>query len=188
MTEQPAAPSDEQLMVEMNAGGIDAFRRVYDRYCDRAYAVALAICRDDGRAQEAVQDAFLAVWTNRARYDPQRGTVAAWLLTVVRFRAIDLIRHDRQHAARRASETELEMRISPTDMCQTAINRDDAERMQALLSRLPDSQRKVITLAFYGQLTHAEIATHLGLAPGTVKGRMRLGLQKLRRSSQQNLA
>lgn len=188
MTEQPAAPADDQLMAEMNAGDVDAFRGVYDRYCDQAYAVALAICRDDGRAQEAVQEAFLAIWTNRTRYDAQRGTVAAWLLTVVRFRAIDLIRRDQQHAGRRASEAELAMRSSPTDICQTAINRDDAERLQTLLSRLPGSQQQVITLAFYGQLTHAEIAAQLGLPTGTVKGRMRLGLQKLRRSSQRTVS
>lgn len=108
MSEQPAAPSDDQLMAEMNAGDAGAFRGVYHRYCDRAYAVALAICRDDGRAQEAVQDAFLAM--------------------------------------------------------------------------------QVITLAFYEQLTHAEIAAELGLPAGMVKGRMRLGLQKLRRSSQQTVA
>jgi len=106
----------------------------------------------------------------------------------VRFRAIDLIRRDQQHAARRASEAELALRSSPTDMCQTAINRDDAERLQTLLLRLPDSQQQVITLAFYGQLTHAEIAAQLGLPAGTVKGRVRLGLQKLRRSSQQSVA
>ncbi len=184
MTERAAAPTDDQLMAEMTAGDIKAFRGVYDRYCDRAYAVALEICRDDGRAQEAVQDAFLAIWTNRARYDADRGTTAAWLLTVVRFRAIDLIRRDQQHVARRASEAELELRASHIDMCQTAINRDDAERLQTLLKRLPDSQQQVIILAFYGQLTHSEIAAELGLPPGTVKGRMRLGLQKLRRSSE----
>lgn len=187
MIEQSVTPSDEQLMAEISADGAAGLERLYDRYGARAYTVAISICRDEGHAQEAVQDAFLAVWTHRGQYDARRGTVVTWLMTVVRYRAIDLIRLNQPHAARRASEAELEGRVSPTDVCQTTIERDEAEHLHAQLSLLPESQQQVVTLAFYGQLTHAEIATRLGLPAGTVKGRMRLGLQKLRQSCQQTV-
>jgi len=97
-------------------------------------------------------------------------------------------RRDQQHAARRASEAELAMRSSPSDMCQTAINRDDAERLQTLLSSLTDSQQQVITLAFYGQLTHAEIAAQLGTARRNAQGPAATRPANLRRSSRQSVA
>ena len=167
-------------MAAVIAGDVDSFVDLYDRYCDRAYRVARAVCRDNGRAEEAVQDGFLSVWNSRATYRPQQGTVAAWLLTVVRYRAIDIARRDRQHVSRRASETHLEDRAAFDDPFDTVATRDDAQRLHAALAMLPDAQAEVITLAFYGQLSHTEIAAHLGLPAGTVKGRMRLGLQKLR--------
>lgn len=85
----------------------------------------------------------------------------------------------------RANEAELERTAAATDLCQAAIIRDDADELQRLLRRLPEAQQEVIVLAFYGQLSHAEIAVKLGLPAGTVTGRMRLGLRKLRRSSQE---
>ena len=171
---------DCELMAEVSAGSVESFGDLYDRYCDRAYRVAWAVCRDDGRAQEAVQDGFLAVWKSRAGFRPQRGTVAAWLLTMVRHRAIDLARSNGKHAARRASDRQLDELPATDDPVEDVVRRDDAQRLQEALARLPDAQAEVITLAYYGQLSHAEIAAQLSLPPGTVKGRMRLGLQKLR--------
>jgi RNA polymerase sigma-70 factor, ECF subfamily len=179
---------DGRLMGEVSAGSADAFAELYDRYCHRAYSVALSVCRDDGRAQDAVQEAFLAVWKGRASYHPQQGRVAAWLLAVVRYRAIDLARHNERHEARRASDEQLERHAGPDDPIKETIDQDDAARLRASLELLPDVQQQVITLAFYGQLSNAEIAAQLGLPPGTVKGRMRLGLQKLRTNVDQAVA
>ena len=159
---------------------MESFVDLYDRYCERAYRVARVVCRDDGRAEEAVQDGFLSVWNSRTDYRPEQGSVAAWLLTVVRYRAIDIARSNDRHASRRASDDQLERRSSVEEPFKTAVKRDDAQRLQASLAMLPDAQAEVITLAYYGQLTHTEIAAHLGLPAGTVKGRMRLGLQKLK--------
>lgn len=167
-------------MAEVSAGSVESFGDLYDRYCDRAYHVAWAVCRDDGRAQEAVQDGFLAVWKSRTSFHSQRGTVAAWLLTMVRHRAIDLARRNGKHAARRAGDYQLDWLPASDDPVETAVKGDDAKRLQEALARLPDAQAEVIALAYYGQLSHTEIAAQLGLPPGTVKGRMRLGLQKLR--------
>jgi RNA polymerase sigma-70 factor, ECF subfamily len=176
----PGPLGDGELMAKVSAGSVEAFGDLYDRYGDRAYRVARAVCREDGRAQEAVQDGFLAVWNSRASYRRQQGTVAGWLLTVVRYRAIDLARRNGQHASRHASEDQLETHPAADDPFVTVAQRDDAQRLQALLAMLPDAQAEVITLAYYGQLSHTEIAAQLDLPTGTVKGRMRLGLQKLR--------
>lgn len=119
-----------------------------------------------------------------ASYHAQRGTVAASLLTVVRYRAIDLERQHAKHATRRASDDQLRDHPASDDVSQQVINREVAERLHASLALLPDAQQEVITLAFYGQLTHTEIATQLGIPPGTVKGRMRLSLRKLHASHQ----
>jgi len=123
------------------------------------------------------------VWHSRPTYRARRGTVAAWLLTVVRHRAIDLERQNGRHAIHRAGDDQLDACSAPDDVCAAAIKRDDADRLQASLAALPDAQQQVISLAFYEQLSHAEIATRLDLPAGTVKGRMRLGLQKLRANS-----
>lgn len=174
------AVSDDLLMERMQAGSVDAFDELYDRFGDRAHRVAWSVCLDAGRAEDAVQEAFLSVWRSRARYRSQRGTVAAWLLSVVRHRAIDAQRRNEKHAARRAGDEQLGNHPAEDNVAHQVVERAEVRHLNTLLARLPDAQQEVITLAFYGQLTHMEIAEQLGLAPGTVKGRMRLGLHKLR--------
>ncbi len=183
-TPESLAVAESRLMTKVTAGSAEAFGALYDRYCGRAYRVAFSVCRDDGRAQDAVQEAFVSVWNSRANYHAQRGTVAAWLLTVVRNRAIDLERQHAKHATRRASDDQLRDHPASDDVSQQVINRNVADQLHASLALLPDAQQEVITLAFYGQLTHTEIATQLGLPTGTVKGRMRLGLRKLHATHQ----
>jgi RNA polymerase sigma-70 factor (ECF subfamily) len=181
----PAHLSDRELMALASDRSLE---ELYDRYCARAYRVARAVCRDDGRAQDAVQDGFVSVWNSRASYRPENGTVAAWLLTVVRHRAIDLARRDRMHTAERESDDRLASRPAPDDLLGSVVKRDEAERLQASLAMLPDAQQEVIMLAYYGQLSHTEIAAQLGLPAGTIKGRMRLGLHKLRADLKQAAA
>ena len=102
------------------------------------------------------------------------------MLTVVRYRAIDAARSNHRHASRRANDDQLTQHSADEDPSETAVRRDEAQRVKASLATLPDTQAEVITLAYYGQLTHTEIAAQFGLPRGTVKGRMRHGLQKLR--------
>lgn len=175
-----AIVSDDQVMASVKAGSVAAFGVLYDRYCDRAYRVAWSVCRDDGRTQEAVQEAFISIWKTRMTYEPQQGNVASWVLTVTRHRAIDIARGNDPHAAHRAGEESLNAVRAPASIDEQVVARAQARDVLSLLATLPDTQREVITLGAYGQLTHSEIAAHLGLAPGTVKGRMRLGLQRLR--------
>jgi len=115
----------------------------------------------------------------RSTYKP-RGKVAPWVLTIARHRAIDIARRNGPHAAHRAGDERLHTLPAPGSVAEVVVKQAQAHELQGLLGQLPDAQREVITLAFYGQLTHTEIAEHLHLPAGTVKGRMRLGLQRLR--------
>jgi RNA polymerase sigma-70 factor (ECF subfamily) len=175
-----AEATDNDLMEEIQAGSHDAFARLYGRYSDRAYRVARAVSADDGRAEESVQEGFLSVWRSRDTYRPDGTSAGPWLLTVVRHRAIDVGRRNATHRAQPVDEEVLERRPSAEDVAGDAADRANARDIRVLLNRLPDAQREVIVLAFYGQLTHSEIAGQLGVPVGTVKGRMRLGLHKLR--------
>ena len=174
------AAHDNEVMADVKVGSVDALGVLYDRYCDRAYWIARSVCGDDGRAQEAVQETFISIWATRESYEQQRGKVAAWVLTIARHRAIDIARRNAPHAAHRASDERLHTLPAPSNVAELVAGRAEAHDLLDLLAQLPDAQREVITLAFYGQLTHTEIAEHLHLPAGTVKGRMRLGLQRLR--------
>lgn len=167
-------------MTKAGEGNAAAFQEVHDRYRDRAYRVAWSVCYDNGRAEDAVQEAFLAIWRSSASYSAQRGTVAAWVLTVVRNRAIDVARRNVTAAGRDTPDTHLDGRPGTDDVDQQIRESEEHDRLQRLLSHLPDAQHEVITLAFYGQLTHTEITERLNLPTGTVKGRIRLGMDKLR--------
>lgn len=177
---------DEQLMEQVKAGSIEAFEELYDRYCDRAYRVAWWVCYDHHRAEETVQGTFLSIWHSQTLYQPERGTVAAWLLTTVHYRAIDIVRRHTKDAGRRDGEDTLDTYF--VSGYNQVVNHKDECRLGTLLNRLPQAQREVITFAFYGKLTHTEIATALQLPAETVKGRMRLGLEKLRASKEKEVA
>jgi RNA polymerase sigma-70 factor (ECF subfamily) len=167
-------------MEEVIAGSADAFGELYDRYSARAFRVARSVCRDRGTAEDAVQEAFASMFRARTSYRSERGTVAAWIQTVVLSRAIDVSRVHSRHAARRAGDGALALVPAPGDVVRQAEASHDATRLRTALAALPEAQRMVITLAYYGGLTHVEIAEHLEVPFGTVKGRMRLGLEKLR--------
>lgn len=168
-------------MAAAQAGEAAALGRLFDRHSTRAYRVARSICRDHAKSEDAVQDAYLAVWRGRAAYDPARGEVEPWLLTAVRNRALDLLRRESRHDVRRVGEQWLETRSAPEDVARVAVDRIYAEHdLRGRLGDLPPAQCEAIVLAYYGQLTCTEIANRLGIPMGTVKGRLRLGLGKLR--------
>ncbi|HWH10861.1 MAG TPA: sigma-70 family RNA polymerase sigma factor [Solirubrobacteraceae bacterium] len=175
-----AAQADDDLIGRMQAGDVMAFAALYDRYCDKAFRVARMVSGDRARAEEAVQEAFGAIWSARATYRPQRPSAAGWILTVVRNRAIDGARHDATLHSRRAADAVIETYPAAHDVAAEALDRVAASELKLLLERLPDAQREVIVLAFYGQLSHAEIADQLDAPLGTIKARMRRGLHALR--------
>jgi RNA polymerase sigma-70 factor (ECF subfamily) len=187
-TGEVVVSDDDRLMRQVKTGSVEAFEELYDRYCDRAYQVARSVCHDPSRAEDAVQEAFISLWNGRSKYLSQRGTVAAWLLTAVRYRAIDVSRRDRKHSDRRAPEQAIDRHAALESIADRVATREEVHRLRVLLTQLPEAQREVITLAFYGELSHTEIATALDLPTGTVKGRMRLGLQKLRTNIEKEAA
>lgn len=176
-----AALSDEELMRRVQADDLDAFSALYDRFARRVYSVVHAVARDHARAEDAHQEAFLSIWRSRANFDAGKGSVSAWMLGTARNRAIDSYRHHRRHDERRASDDwAREHAPAPGDVEHGVTERDQAARLRDALSRLPEAQRHVIALAYFGELSATEIADRLSVPLGTVKGRMRLGLEKLR--------
>lgn len=174
--------SDEELMRRAQDDQVDAFEQLFDRHGGRALRVAASVCRDTSRAEEAVQDAFLSIWRSRDTYRPEAGSFQGWSMRIVRFRAIDITRRAAAgHRPPILDGAEVDMpdagQRSPED---EVIARGEADALRDSLALLPDAQAEVITLAFFGELSHSEIAALLTLPPGTVKGRMRLGLAKLR--------
>ena len=159
-----------------------AFGLVYDRHGGAAYSLAYRIVGDRGSAEDVTQEAFLSLWRSGAKYDRTRGSVRTWLLGVVRNRAIDALRRE----ATRAPIVDLELERLPDTGPTAALTDTEALRQEAArevrgaLRMLPADQLKVIELAYFGGFTHVEIAEMLDSPVGTVKGRMRLGLKKMR--------
>ncbi len=173
--------SDEDLMRRVQGDDPDAFNALYDRFARRVYRVVLSVARDAGRAEDAHQEAFVSVWRSRATFDPGRGTVSSWIMGTARNRAIDSIRSHRRHDERRADDAWITENVpAPGDLTDGVAERDQAARLRGALARLPEAQSNVIALAYFGELSATEIAVRMSLPLGTVKGRIRLGLEKLR--------
>ena len=162
-------------------GEARAFEVVFDRHVDAAFSLAYRMCGRRALAEEIVQEAFMSLWRTGARYDRARGSVRSWVLTSVHNRAIDAFRRERATVSRDVHDDGISATLPASERTEEEVERrTDAQRVRAALARLPADQRQVIELAYFGGFSHTEIAETLGLPPGTVKGRMRLGLSKLR--------
>jgi RNA polymerase sigma-70 factor (ECF subfamily) len=175
-----ARPTDAALMHDLQAGSRVALGELYGRFASRAYRTAVGICHDRDCAQDAVQDAFVSIWSSRATYQPERGPVVWWAMSIVRHRAIYLARRQSATVGVNEGAPQLEEQPAADDVPRDFESHAEAEQLERLLARLPPPQQEVIRLGFFSGLSHAEIAVRLALPPGTVKGRMRLGLTKLR--------
>jgi RNA polymerase sigma-70 factor, ECF subfamily len=173
--------ADEDLMPLVERREPTAFEIVFDRHGGAAYSLAYRIVGDRARAEDITQEAFLSLWRSRARYDRARGSVRTWLLGIVRNRAIDVLRRDVLEAPRLSFQGDPpEPAAAGEETDAEALRRDAARQVRGALEVLPADQMRVIELAYFGGLTHAQIAEMLGMPLGTVKGRMRLGLEKIR--------
>jgi RNA polymerase sigma-70 factor, ECF subfamily len=173
--------ADEELMGLVAANDADAFEVVLERHSEAAFSLAYRICGRRAVAEDVAQEAFLAVWRSATRYDRTRGSVRTWTLGIVHNRAIDALRRSGAHDRRRASDEGIEETLeAPERTDAQAIENAASLQIREALDGLPDEQRRVIELAYFGGFTHVEIASMLDTPVGTVKGRMRLGLQKLR--------
>jgi len=174
--------ADEDLMPLVERKDPAAFEIVYDRHGGAAYSLAYRIVGSSVVAEEVTQEAFLSVWRSGARFDRARGSVRTWLLGVVRNRAIDVLRRESGRAPTVSLELdsvpEQESRFEATDA--EALRREAGREVRGALTELPEDQLKVVQLAYFGGLSHSEIAEVLGMPLGTVKGRMRLAMEKMR--------
>jgi RNA polymerase sigma factor (sigma-70 family) len=169
--------SDEQVLEAIAAGDEAALGELYDRFGRVAYGVALRILRDQALAEDAVQEAFLAVWRSAESYRRERAKPATWILTLVHRRAVDLVRREDR---RRGEPLDEAPEAAGTAVADEADLRDRRTAVQAALRQLPDDQRRALELAYYGGYTQSELAERLGVPLGTIKSRMFAGLTHLR--------
>jgi RNA polymerase sigma-70 factor (ECF subfamily) len=179
----PTTADDNDLMKRVVRGDARAFEALYDRHSAQAFGLALYITKRSGVAEEVTQDAFLGLWRSAARFDPHQSTLRTWLLSMVRHRGIDALR---RHAKQRRDvefDDLVAGRLEATERPdEQVVDAEQARETRELLTGLPATQRQVIELSFFDGLSQTEIATKLGAPVGTVKGRQRLGLEKLHRT------
>jgi RNA polymerase sigma factor (sigma-70 family) len=169
--------SDEELLEAIAAGDENALGALYDRFGRIAYGVALRVLHDKALAEDAVQEAFLAIWRSAARYRLERAKPSTWVLTLVHRRAVDLVRREER---RRAEPLDEPSEDAGDDVPDQADLRERRAAVQAALLKLPDDQREALELAYYGGYTQSELAERLGVPLGTIKSRMFAGLTRLR--------
>jgi RNA polymerase sigma-70 factor (ECF subfamily) len=176
-----ADDADRAALERIARDELGALDDLYERYKTMAYSIAYRITNDATLAEDVVQEAFLGVWRNAARYVEGRGSVKTWLLSIVHHRAIDAVR-------RRRATVELPERddappppLRLPDVWAEVSSNLDADEVRAALAALTDVQREAIELAYFGGLTQVEIAQRTGTPLGTVKSRMRLGLLAMRK-------
>jgi RNA polymerase sigma-70 factor (ECF subfamily) len=173
--------ADEDLMQLVGDGDARAFEVVFDRHGSASFSLAYRMCGRAALAEDVVQEAFLSLWRSGTHYDCTRGSVRSWVLAVVHHRAIDALRRGVVRDGRAAGEGGVAEHIASAENTEAeVVRRDEARNVRSALRELPSEQRQVIELAYFGGFTHTEIAEMLELPVGTVKGRMRLGLTKMR--------
>jgi RNA polymerase sigma-70 factor, ECF subfamily len=175
--------SDRDLVQRVASGDQTAITLLYQRYATPAFSLALRVVGDRESAEEIVQEAFLRVWNRASSFDPQRGRFASWLLSIIHNLAVNELRRrrSRPQAAPGADEMLVQLHETAPGPEEVAQATDRRQAIQDAMSQLPQAQRQAIELAFFRGLTQMEIAERLGDPLGTVKTRIRLGLQKLAR-------
>jgi RNA polymerase sigma-70 factor (ECF subfamily) len=181
MGPEPRSLADEDVMHLVRRGDPRAFEVIYERHASAAFSLAYRMMGTRSAAEDVTQEAFLSLWRSGQRYDRARGSVRTWVLGIVHHRAIDALRRATVHDRRRASDEGLEERFEAGERTDVeAARREESGTVRAALDGLPADQCQVIELAYFGGFTHTEIAEMLDAPVGTVKGRMRLGLKKMR--------
>lgn len=171
---------DARLVARTRSGDTEALGELYDRHAAAALAVALRVTADRQEAEDVVHDAFVVVWRKIARFDPERGSLRAWLMTIVRNRAIDRVRARRPAIEIEDADERSLLRTGPNPTWEQALQRTSAAEVRAALDSLPGEQRQAVELAYFEGYTYREVAQVTGVPPGTASGRMRLALAKLR--------
>ena len=168
---------DAAAVARVANGDAVALRELYDRYGKVVYSFAYRLTGDATLSEECVQDVFVALWRRAADFDPTRAKLTTWLFVVARNRAVDL---GRQKARRPELRDDLEPASAAPDPADLAADADEAQRVAEAMAELPEEQLAVLRLAYFDGLSHVEIAELIGIPLGTVKGRVRLALERLR--------
>ena len=180
------AAEDEVLVSQLRGRDLEAFEALYDRYADLVFSVALRVVGDRHVAEDVMQDVYLQLWRRPEQFDAARGSFRTWLLSIARNRSIDerrAVTRRLRHAApvsRTGEEEAIEDTDRRGDPAAASVFADESAAVKAALASIPDEQRIPIELGYFGGLTQQEIAARLGQPLGTVKTRIRLGMQKLR--------
>jgi RNA polymerase sigma-70 factor (ECF subfamily) len=172
--------ADEDLISLIDAGDAEAFSTLYERHSRAVYSLAYRMMGERQAAEDLTQDAFIKVWRNAASYRVERGSVRTWVLSVAHNRGIDQLR---AHASRRRTQDKIEAsapRSQPSEAFAETWRNSQRDQVREALQALPPEQLKILELAYFSGYTHLEISELLSLPLGTVKGRMRLGLKKMR--------
>ena len=177
--------ADREMIERIGRGDQSAFSALYDRLSRPLYSLALRMLGDAGDAQDALQDVFLQIWSRAATYNPEQSTVFSWTVLLTRSRVIDRLRARKRRlrvvdSATGDEDADVADASTMESAADTADKNDEAARVRSVLNNLPAEQREAIELAFFGDLTHHEIAARLGEPLGTIKARIRRGLLKLR--------
>jgi RNA polymerase sigma-70 factor (ECF subfamily) len=181
--------ADEEVMQLVGEGNPRAFELLYDRHGGAAFSLAYRMVGNRVTAEDIIQEGFLSIWRSRLRYDASRGSVRTWVLGIVHKRAIDTLRRGAVHERRRETmEGVEELHEAPERTDVEAVRREEARNVRSALGALPEDQRRTIELAYFGGFSHSQIAELLDEPIGTVKGRMRLGLEKLRQQLSEGFA
>jgi RNA polymerase sigma factor (sigma-70 family) len=180
VTDSAALHDDELLAQRIRSGDRVALGEVYDRHASAAMAVALRIVADREQAEDLVHDAFVAMWQKIDRFDPARGSLRSWIVTIVRNRAIDRLRGTRPSIEIGEADERSMVRSGQNPTWDDVLAQLGAEQLRTALDGLPAEQRQAIELAYFGGRTYREIATMTGVPLGTANGRLRLALARLR--------
>lgn len=176
----PAAPVLSELLNLSARGDQAAFAQLYDAMASRVFGLAVRVVRDPAQAEEVTQEAFLEIWRMASRYDVERGSATAWMLTIVHRKAVDRVR-SAEAATRRDLTYHAQNQAVDHDSTADAAHASlEARRVRAALHSLTAVQREALELAYFGGYTHTEVATMLDLPVGTAKTRIRDGLIRLR--------
>ncbi|HMD31949.1 MAG TPA: sigma-70 family RNA polymerase sigma factor [Candidatus Acidoferrales bacterium] len=176
--EEQIGEPDHVLVLRIVERDETALAELYDRYGNLVYAVALRVLRDTAAAEEVLQDIFHRLWNVAARFDPGRGSLPAWLAVTARHRAIDCLRRRSQMQEAPVAEAEI---VLPFDLEEQVYRGRILERIRAAMTRMPESQRTLMELAFFEGLTHSELAQRTGDPLGTIKSRLRAAIAGLRK-------
>ena len=170
---------DAALLARIVARDEAAVEALYARYSGPLYSLAYQVTRAERFAQDVVQEVFVALWRDAARFDPARGAVAPWLFSLARHKAIDLVRRE-ANVSKRTADVDLELERAADDVAHEAWQRIRRDHVRAAVETLTPLQREALELAFFGGLTHVEVAGRLGIPLGTAKTRIRSALLRLR--------